>query len=960
MANLSNINNKFIVADVATATRVSIGITTTNNLLTLFGTGAGNATLQIEGEGGADPYINFLANNAQHWSLGIDDSDSDKFKLSEHSALGTNDYFVVDTSGDVGIGNNNPTAKLTIDNSIATSYTTTSYAGTPANSMLYLNNTNGGSNTASLINFRTGSGDGVLGFVAGVGVNDADFVIQTDGGVNGIERFRITNSGNSTFTGNVNAPELRLQASGTTYLNIGNNTTGSASTDGASIGYFTGQSSLQIVQRENDAMVFSTNATERMRISSDGILKFPNTAQTRKIQLWSSQDNDYEFYGFGVEGSTLVYSVYTTGDSHVFFSGTNSSTRNELMRIKGNGNVGIGRTAPDYKLVISNNNAEGIEFGPGYTSGSNLWQNYNRTTSTYVKETHYGSEYHFMPAGGATGNVGINTTSPSAKLDVQSSGSWGAYGRGSSGDINVENTNTSVNEGGWIGIAGYTGNTANNGFFPMAGITAKKNTGSGDGNYGGDLSFWTTAGTGQSPEANSGMYQRMTINRFGNVGIGTTLPDAKLHIYGSASLSEMYLGEDAAADKAGILKYTQGDGSGTGVITLSHWGNNSLTEGLAVKYGGNVGIGTTSPEFKLDVKSNSDTAPSAYLRGGKSSQGEIQNTGLIIGTQTTMVAGDYQGISFTGYTSSSAIRRGRAAIGVEAINGPGKMDLVFMTKFADDGTQLTSADEKMRITSRGDVGIGTSAPDQTGYGYKTLTIIGGTNHGDSGVIELLSPSVSAEDQNMGIVSFGAGSTRTAMISANRQNANNASSLRFWTSAGSGILERMRIETDGTVRVKTGSVLVETSGQGIFLGGTAATNRLDYYEEGNWTPTIAHNNGTGAVPLTVSHARYIRVGQLVYISAYLTGINPNGNAGGSGPYYGVRNFPFQPENYGAWQIAYASSGITAYGGYSSSASLYFMANGTNGQRSQSHVSGAGVNAWGSNLTFMFNCVYNIHG
>ena len=88
----------------------------------------------------------------------------------------------------------------------------------------------------------------------------------------------------------------------------------------------------------------------------------------------------------------------------------------------------------------------------------------------------------------------------------------------------------------------------------------------------------------------------------GNVGIGTTTPDAKLHIYGSASLSEMYLGEDAAADKAGILKYTQGNGSGTGVVTLSHWGNNSLTEGLAIKYGGNVGIGTTSPgDAKLYV-----------------------------------------------------------------------------------------------------------------------------------------------------------------------------------------------------------------------------------------------------------------------------------------------------------------------------------------------------------------------
>ena len=70
--------------------------------------------------------------------------------------------------------------------------------------------------------------------------------------------------------------------------------------------------------------------------------------------------------------------------------------------------------------------------------------------------------------------------------------------------------------------------------------------------------------------------------------------------------------------------------------------------------------------------------------------------------------------------------------------------------------------------------------------------------------------------------------------------------------------------------------------------------------------------------------------------------------------------FNPENYGAWQIVYASSGITAYGGYSSVASLYFMANGTNGQRSQAHVNGAGVNAWGSSVTLMMNCVYNING
>ena len=88
----------------SSAESLGIGTTSPSTKLTVFGTGVGNATVQIEGEGGADPFINFLANNTQHWSLGVDDSDADKFKLSEHSALGTNDYFVVDVTGNVGIG----------------------------------------------------------------------------------------------------------------------------------------------------------------------------------------------------------------------------------------------------------------------------------------------------------------------------------------------------------------------------------------------------------------------------------------------------------------------------------------------------------------------------------------------------------------------------------------------------------------------------------------------------------------------------------------------------------------------------------------------------------------------------------------------------------------------------------------------------------------------------------------
>jgi hypothetical protein len=93
----------------------------------------------------------------------------------------------------------------------------------------------------------------------------------------------------------------------------------------------------------------------------------------------------------------------------------------------------------------------------------------------------------------------------------------------------------------------------------------------------------------------------------GNVGIGTTSPDTDLHIYGSTSQTNIFLGETGTPDKAGIIKYFQGDNSSNpGRLAFGSWGDNFSTGAstMCIKKGGFVGIGTNSPntDAKLDVR----------------------------------------------------------------------------------------------------------------------------------------------------------------------------------------------------------------------------------------------------------------------------------------------------------------------------------------------------------------------
>jgi len=59
--------------------------------------------------------------------------------------------------------------------------------------------------------------------------------------------------------------------------------------------------------------------------------------------------------------------------------------------------------------------------------------------------------------------------------------------------------------------------------------------------------------------------------------------------------------------------------------------------------------------------------------------------------------------------------------------------------------------------------------------------------------------------------------------------------------------------------------------GVYLGGTGSANKLDDYETGTWTPTLP-NGGT----LTNQRSTYVKIGNTVTVTTYVTSINPTAN------------------------------------------------------------------------------------
>ena len=101
-----------------------------------------------------------------------------------------------------------------------------------------------------------------------------------------------------------------------------------------------------------------------------------------------------------------------------------------------------------------------------------------------------------------------------------------------------------------------------------------------------------------------------------------------------------------------------------------------------------------------------------------------------------------------------------------------------------------------------------------------------------------------------------------------------------TSANGVAIDSVTLKDGGATL--TDNITFSASGKGVHLGVTTATasNLLDDYEEGTWTPANAN------VTLSVTSAIYRKIGSIVYVSAYVT--YPSNSDGNSAA---ITGFPF---------------------------------------------------------------------
>ena len=209
---------------------------------------------------------------------------------------------------------------------------------------------------------------------------------------------------------------------------------------------------------------------------------------------------------------------------------------------------------------------------------------------------------------------------------------------------------------------------------------------------------------------------------------------------------------------------------------------------------------------------------------------------------------------------------------------------------------------RMGASGIGDVIIGSTAINGSYGASNTVLAVKGNSSGGEGILQLTGLAGNVGD-NVGRLAFfsQAETDDMASIRAVRGNSDDVGGLEFYTNSGGGASsQRFAIESSGDVRVKTGNLVIDTAGKGIFLGGTTAANNLDHYEESTWTPTLDDGSGN-----EVCTGTYTRIGRSVTISGLIIF-----NSQTSSTQFTIQSFPFtvnaSDSSRGGISVSYSTS------------------------------------------------------
>lgn len=499
-----------------------------------------------------------------------------------------------------------------------------------------------------------------------------------------------------------------------------------------------------------------------------------------------------------VSGATTFQSSLTVGG---LLTGANA-TFNGLMKLDAGGilQFGANTATPSMGVAIHRSAADTLNFVTASTNRLTIDSSGNST---------------FAPTGGVITLGANGHITSKQSLDVATAGGRyiGSSNRGILGQIRIEQTTTSA-DGGYIAFdtcASGSTSPAPRMTIDSSGQVLIDITGTTGGDLsGGGLAYRNNSGSylqlssgvhtdaavayfyrkdvgGTSVESfgnisNSGLglvlngggqSNQLVLDSSGNVGIGTDDPDAQLHLNkaiaaGSDNLLLRLQNPTTATDARVGIAFSVNDHTGTnwdgayiqaendGIaqadLTFGSAKNNSLSQHMIIEGNtGNVGIGTDSPVFKLDIRTSTpgdravlgvNSATSGTNYGGQfNSQGSgaTKNIGLYATAEgaTTNYAGIFDsgnvGINDTNPNTANLSIKGQST-GVSA-NYP--MLKLLGQNTSSDGLHITTtgtgndhyaikvatgADSSaFAVTNAGNVGIGTTAPDDL------LTLAGNTN-----------------------------------------------------------------------------------------------------------------------------------------------------------------------------------------------------------------------------------------